>query len=187
MAFPVSARTTGVLVTATVWNGDLKDNLNNLYAGALAIASQAANDFLYASSTTQMGRVGAVKGIPFFTGAAWGVKGIATSAISIASNILTVDLLAGLSAEVFTFTMNANITTMTINNIPTTGNVGSFVLIMTANGSGYTWSWLTSTVKWPGSNAPTMTTTNAKADIYSFFTYDGGTTWFGSLIGQVYL
>lgn len=53
MAFPVSTRSTGELITATVWNGDLKDNLNNLYAGTIAIANQANGRIIVASSTTQ--------------------------------------------------------------------------------------------------------------------------------------
>lgn len=57
MAFPVSARTTGELVTAAMWNADLKDNLNALYGGALALASQAALDLVYASSATQLARL----------------------------------------------------------------------------------------------------------------------------------
>ena len=59
MAFPVSSRSTGTLITATIWNADLKDNLTSLYAGALAISSQAALDFRYASSATQMARLAA--------------------------------------------------------------------------------------------------------------------------------
>lgn len=60
MSFPVSARTTGTLITATIWNSDLKDNINGLYGGALSITAQSSNDFLYATTATQMGRVAAV-------------------------------------------------------------------------------------------------------------------------------
>jgi hypothetical protein len=41
-------------------------------------------------------------------------------------------------------------------------------------------------VVWPGGVAPTLTTTNAKRDILTFFTNDGGTTWFGIVTGQNY-
>lgn len=163
------------------------DNTVAIYAGAMALASQAANDFIYASSGTQLARVAAVAGIPYFTGSSWKIKSAAKTDLTISSNTLTVDLDSGAGVDVFKFTLNANVTTMTINNIPASGKVGSFVLVMTANGTGYTWAWLTSTVKWPGGVAPTMTTTNNKADIFSFFTYDGGSTWIGSVIGQVYL
>jgi hypothetical protein len=57
MAFPVGSRTTGELITASIWNADLKDNLNTVRAGGIAIASQAAGDVAYATSATQWGRV----------------------------------------------------------------------------------------------------------------------------------
>jgi hypothetical protein len=62
MAFPVSARTTGELITAAIWNADVRDNLNALRAGGIALASQAAHDFIHATSATQLGRVAAVAG-----------------------------------------------------------------------------------------------------------------------------
>ena len=54
MAFPVVARSTGELITAAIWNADLKDNINNLYAGTLAISAQANGRFVVASSATQL-------------------------------------------------------------------------------------------------------------------------------------
>ena len=54
MAFPVGSRSTGELITAAIWNADLKDNLNNLYAGTLAISTQANGRFVVASSATQL-------------------------------------------------------------------------------------------------------------------------------------
>ena len=52
-----STRTTGTLITAAIWNADVVANPIALYAGAMSIASQAALDFIYASSATQFGRV----------------------------------------------------------------------------------------------------------------------------------
>lgn len=51
-----STQTTGTLITAAIWNQDCVSNPIALYAGAMSIASQAANDDIYASSTTQLGR-----------------------------------------------------------------------------------------------------------------------------------
>lgn len=163
------------------------DNTQILRTGGIAIASQAADDFIFASSSTQLARLAAAAGLPYYTGSTWKIKPAAKPDLTISSNTLVVDLDGGAGSEVFRFTLDANITTMTINNIPASGKVGAFVLVMTANGSPFTWAWLTSTVKWPGGVAPTMTQTNNKADIFSFFTYDGGSTWIGSVIGQVYL
>jgi hypothetical protein len=53
-------RTTGELITASIWNTDLTDNLNALRGGAVAIASQTAGDFIYAAGPAQFSRVGSV-------------------------------------------------------------------------------------------------------------------------------
>lgn len=58
MAFPVTSRSTGTLITATIWNADIKDNVNALYTGAMALTSQAADDWIGASSSTQLERRG---------------------------------------------------------------------------------------------------------------------------------
>ena len=49
--------TTGELVTAAKMTAQVKDNEDVLRAGGIAIASQAVGDVVYASSTTQLGRV----------------------------------------------------------------------------------------------------------------------------------
>jgi hypothetical protein len=105
------------------------------------------------------------------------------SDISIAANVLTVNLA---TARHFKFSLNANITTMTLQNIPTTGKAAWFVLKVVADGSARTWTWFASTVKW-GSAVPAVpTTTNNHWDMFLFISYDGGTTWTGSVIDQNY-
>jgi hypothetical protein len=37
------------------------------------------------------------------------------------------------------------------------------------------------TVKWPNGSVPVRTETANKTDVYSFFTFDNGTTWYGIL------
>ena len=56
---PNNSRTTGTLITAAIWNQDVGDNPIALRAGAIAIATQAANDLIYATSSTQLGRLAA--------------------------------------------------------------------------------------------------------------------------------
>lgn len=51
-----TSRSAGYTVPHTVWNSDVVDNPIALRAGAIAIASQAANEVIYASSTTQLAR-----------------------------------------------------------------------------------------------------------------------------------
>lgn len=174
----------GEVHAASTLNTDHRDNILALRGGGLAIPSQAAKDFIYADTTTQLGRLAAASGVPFYNAAAWVMKRDTRTDLTIATNVLTVDLAAN---DWFRFTRDANITTMTISNIPATGRYVSFVLDVVGNGTGYTWTWFTSTVKWPNNIVPTITTTNAKLDRYIFATYDGGTTWFGSVVGQVYL
>lgn len=64
-------------------------------------------------------------------------------------------------------------TTLTVSNVPTSGNVGFFILELT-NAASSTITWF-SGVKWSGGTAPTLTASGK--DILSFYTRDGGTTW----------
>lgn len=63
-----------------------------------------------------------------------------------------------------------------------TSSVGiSFTLIVTNNGA------FTATftgVKWAGASAPVLTSGAGKVDIFAFQTVDGGTTWYGNVVGQ---
>jgi hypothetical protein len=70
-------------------------------------------------------------------------------------------------------------TILTVSNVPTTGNAGSFILDLTNGGSAVITWW--SGVKWAGGTAPTLTT--AGRDKIGFVTYDGGTTWDGLVLG----
>lgn len=105
-----------------------------------------------------------------------------TKAVSISSGTLALDLN---DATTFLVTRNANITTLTISNPNSSGTAHSFSLIFTANGTSYSMSWPAS-VKWPGANTPSLTSTNGKVDILHFTTIDGGTTWYGFIGGLSY-
>ncbi len=39
-------------------------------------------------------------------------------------------------------------------------------------------------VDWAGGTGPDVTTTANAIDIFSFTTYDNGTTWYGGIVGQ---
>lgn len=54
-----TSKTTGDLIAATDWNQNTVDNPIAIRTGGIAIASQAANDVIYASSSTQLARLGA--------------------------------------------------------------------------------------------------------------------------------
>jgi hypothetical protein len=99
---------------------------------------------------------------------------------SISANVLTLDLS---TAQVFTVSLNANITTFTISNTPATANRSiGFTLIFTADGTARTVTW-GSAVKWANNDPPALTSTNGKKDILSFVSPDNGTNWYGFIGG----
>jgi hypothetical protein len=77
-----------------------------------------------------------------------------------------------------TATLTGNCT-FTFSN-PTAG-AASFTLFLTNDATpGRSITWPTS-VRWPNATIPVRTTVANKTDVYTFFTTDGGTTWYGSL------
>ena len=87
------------------------------------------------------------------------------------------------NATLFYVSLNANITTFTFSNSPASPKVASFTLQFLADGTARSVSWPTS-IKWSEGVVPTLTSTLNKLDTFSFLTHDGGTTWFGFVIGQ---
>ncbi len=59
----------------------------------------------------------------------------------------------------------------------------SLKVVQDSGASGYTVTWPTS-VDWPSATAPTLTATASAVDQFVFYTYDGGTTWYGFTAGQ---
>ena len=87
------------------------------------------------------------------------------------------------TSNIFTVSLNAAITTLTISNPPASGSGGSFTLIFTADGTARAVTW-PAAIKWAGGTAPTLTSTSGKVDSFAFFTSDGGTNWQGYVGGQ---
>lgn len=112
------------------------------------------------------------------TPTATGLKETKT-APTISTNTLTLDCSTG---NVFNVSLNANVTTLSFSNVPSTGTAYGLTLSLSITGS-FTVTWPAS-VKWPGGTAPTLTTTSGKTDTFVLFTYDGGTTWFAFTAGQ---
>jgi hypothetical protein len=102
------------------------------------------------------------------------------SSPTITSGTLTLNLE---TSNIFTVSLNAAITTLTISNPPASGSGGSFTLIFTADGTARSVTWPTS-IKWAGGTPPTITSTSGKVDSFAFFTSDGGTYWQGYVGGQ---
>lgn len=102
------------------------------------------------------------------------------TAPSISSGTLTLDCSVG---NVFAVSLNASITTLSFTNVPSNGTAYGLTLMLTADGTARTITW-GSAVKWAGGTAPTLTSTNAKVDVYVLVTHDGGTTWYAFTSGQ---
>jgi hypothetical protein len=100
--------------------------------------------------------------------------GVTETRVAMAAN--DINLLAG---SYFTKTIGSA-TTLTVSNIPTTGNVASFILDLTNGGAGTITWW--SGAKFPSNTAPTLTASGR--DVLGFFTHDGGTTWSGLVLGK---
>jgi len=99
------------------------------------------------------------------------------TALSAAASV-TCDLTTG---NVFTLTADQN-TTFVFSNPSDTGSSCAFTLIWTQDGSDRTITWPT-TVDWAGGSAPDVTSGSAKIDVYTFFTLDAGTIWYGFQAG----
>lgn len=99
---------------------------------------------------------------------------------AISSGTLTVNLT---NANVFRVSLNANITTLTIQNPASSPKHANFAIRFTADGTLRTITWPAS-VRWPGAVVPVMTSVNGKVDWLTFSSVDGGTTWDGFIMGQ---
>jgi sugar lactone lactonase YvrE len=74
-------------------------------------------------------------------------------------------------------------TTGTTSLNDSTAYAMSLKVVQDSGASGYTVTWPTS-VDWPSATAPTLTATASAVDQFVFYTYDGGTTWYGFTAGQ---
>jgi hypothetical protein len=84
------------------------------------------------------------------------------------------------AANFFDLTLTGNIT-VAPSNVPANCRVWSGTIAAKQDATGgRTITWPAG-IKWPGGSAPPATTTANATDIWSLMTYDGGTTWVGSL------
>jgi hypothetical protein len=103
------------------------------------------------------------------------VEVVATVAASGAAQAIT-NPAVGATITVITLTANCTLT------FPSAGAGKSFTLVLKQDATGsrlVTWPTLT----WPGGVAPTLTTTAAKTDVFSFLCVDGA-TWYAFTAAQ---
>jgi hypothetical protein len=106
---------------------------------------------------------------------------VSSSSPTISVGAITFDCTLG---NAFQVTLNANITSITLSNPPASGNYGEMTIkfVQDAIGSRTVAGWPAS-VKWPGGVAPTITiTATTGTDLIHLETWDGGTTWFGTVV-----
>ena len=101
-----------------------------------------------------------------------------TKTALVAGASVTCDISNG---NVFTLTPDQN-TTFVFSNPSPTGKSCAFTLVWTQGGSDRTIAWPAS-VDWAGGSAPDVTSGSGKIDIYTFFTMDAGTIWYGFQAG----
>jgi hypothetical protein len=81
--------------------------------------------------------------------------------------------------------MSGSIGWLTISNWPPAGVTGKVRLIITNGGPFTITGWPINTL-WPGGTPPSITPVPGRRDIILLMTDDGGTTVFGSVVGQNY-
>lgn len=103
----------------------------------------------------------------------------------IVSGVLTINALSGNHALV---TLNANITNITVTNVPISGAVFMLIVYFTADGTLRTVNHTVNShvVRFPGGVVPPMTSASGKVDKVVYWTLDGGATWFGDFAAQNY-
>lgn len=80
-----------------------------------------------------------------------------------------------------TATLTGNATWVFSLGTGVTSDAIAFTLHLTNDGTaGRSITWPIS-VKWPNNTVPTRTTDASKTDVYTFYTYDGGSNWYGNL------
>jgi hypothetical protein len=112
--------------------------------------------------------------------------------LTISSNAVTIDLSI---AQNFRLNLSGSVNHFVIRNTPS--NVSSFTLHITQNATGdgevnnfkdfrtLTGGPSSIPVYWPGGGVlPIVTPTANRTDIYTFNTYDGGSSWYAVVVGQ---
>lgn len=99
------------------------------------------------------------------------------STVASATGATTLNLANG---NIFDVTLTGNVTFAFSG--ATAGKACSFSLYLRQNATGSNMVTWPASLKWSG-GAPTLTTTANAVDILVFESLDGGTTWYGSLVG----
>lgn len=86
------------------------------------------------------------------------------------------------SGNIFDITLSTN-TSISFINVPTSGNGYVCVFKITQGVGNYSVTW-PSSVKWSDGVAPTLSSATNEIDVFTLFTGDGGSNWYGFISGQ---
>jgi len=80
----------------------------------------------------------------------------------------------------FRHVLTANVA-FTFTNAPSSGTGQLFTLLLLQDGTGAKNPTFSNTIYWAGGSQPPATTAANARDLWTFITYDGGTTYWGTL------
>jgi len=106
--------------------------------------------------------------------------GVTSNSLTVTANAVAVSLATGNAFEIDLEAATGAVT-ITLSNPPASGTLGECILkVQQDTTAARTITWAGGTFKWPGGSAPTMSAAADAIDIYTFKTWDGGTTWYGN-------
>jgi hypothetical protein len=161
----------GTTLSRTVAESSNSDAAINLTGNAVVFVTALAADIVTPAYTGDVTITGELKADSLNEGFA---------SVTSTSNAATINCEA---ANVFLHTLTEN-TTFTFSNPPATGTAYGFTLKLVQDATARTVTWPAS-VKWAAATAPTISTGSGEVDVFTFFTHDGGTSWYGFTAGQV--
>lgn len=133
-------------------------------------------------SAARLGGGTASSGTILYGDSTWRPSGLSVHTVGSSGSSLTLDASSS-SGPIKTITLTANCT-VTLTGA-TSGTVATLELIVTQDGTGNrTFIWPGS-VKWSG-GAPVLSTAGGATDRIVLTSYNGGTTWYGDLVGKSY-
>jgi acyl-CoA hydrolase len=153
-----------------------------LSASVLSIGNSSANTQANSTAIT-VGTLSVSNGANFSNTSVSGArmkayKEYVNSIGSVTASTLTIDTS---TANIHDVTLANNIT-VSFSNLPASGNSYYATLVLRQDATGSrTLTW-PAAMKWPNGSAPTLTATASAVDVVAFFTVDGGTTLFGSVV-----
>ena len=105
-----------------------------------------------------------------------GTRNESVQTIDVSSANITLDTSLG---NVFNLTMQSDITSLTISNVPSDGSTITLIVDNTAGNYDITWP---SSVQWSGGSQPSLTSNGT--DVITLITPNGGTVYYAFISGQ---